>query len=117
MRDSSIPLATKVGSAGGNAKDDHFSTLLNRVKNDASKTSVCESIESGVSNEDAIVVTSSEVQECLKSIKVGKAAGVDGLAAEHFVFDIILYVFMCRCYMGVWVFTCGPDDICYCTNV
>ena len=38
-------------------------------------------------NEDTIVITAHDVRECLKTIKLGKAAGLDGLAAEHFVFS------------------------------
>ena len=38
-------------------------------------------------NEDTIVITAPDVRECLKTIKLGKAAGLDGLAAEHFVFS------------------------------
>ena len=66
---------------------DHFSTLLNSVQNDESKTFVCESIGHGLSTVDAIVITAQDVSECFKSIKLGKAAGLDGLAAEHFVFS------------------------------
>ena len=48
MRDSSVPLATKLGNAVGDVNitklwQDHFSTLLNSVQNDESKTFVCES--------------------------------------------------------------------------
>ena len=92
MRDSRVPLATKVGDAVGdvnitNLWRDHFSTLLNSVQNDESKTFVCESIGHGLSTVDAIVITAQDVSECFKSIKLGKAAGLDGLAAEHFVFS------------------------------
>ena len=92
MRDSSVPLATKVGDAVGDVNitklwQDHFSTLLNSVQNDESKTFVCESIGHSLSTVDAIVITAQDVSECFKSIKLGKAAGLDGLAAEHFVFS------------------------------
>ena len=33
------------------------------------------------------MITAPIVRECLKSIKLGKAAGLDGLAAEHFVYS------------------------------
>ena len=32
------------------------------------------------------MITASDVRECLKTIMLGKAAGVDGLAAEQFNF-------------------------------
>ena len=34
-----------------------------------------------------LIQTAPDVRECLKTIKLGKAAGLDGLAAEHFVFS------------------------------
>ena len=36
-------------------------------------------------NKDTIVITAPDVRECLKTIKLGKAAGLDGLVAEHFI--------------------------------
>ena len=92
IKDSRVPLATKVGDAVGDASitklwQDHFSTLLNSVQNEGSKPFVCESIDRDLRNEDTIVITAPEVRECLKTIKLGKAAGLDGLAAEHFVFS------------------------------
>ena len=36
---------------------------------------------------DTMEIIASDVRECLKTIKLGKAAGLDGLAAEHFVFS------------------------------
>ena len=62
------------------------STLLNSVQNNDSKTYVCESISHGLSHGNTVVITAPDVRECLKSIKLGKAAGLDGLAAEHFVY-------------------------------
>ena len=43
-------------------------------------------------NEDTIVITAPDVHECLKTIKLGKAAGLDGLVAEHFVFFAQYYL-------------------------
>ena len=40
-----------------------------------------------MSTVDAIIITAQDVSECFKSIKLGKAAGLDGLVAEHFVFS------------------------------
>ena len=36
---------------------------------------------------DAMFITAQDVSECFKSIKLGKAADLNGLAAEHFVFS------------------------------
>ena len=58
---------------------DHFSTLLNSVHNIDSKEFVCENIERGVSDVSLVVVSASDVLNSLK------AAGIDGLSAEHFV--------------------------------
>ena len=92
IKDSRVPLATKVGDAVGDANitklwQDHFSALLNSVQNEGSKPFVCDSIDRDMHNEDTIVITAPDVRECLKTIKLGKAAGLDGLAAEHFVFS------------------------------
>ena len=62
MRDSRVPLATKVGDAVGDVNitklwQDHFSTLLNSVQNDEFKTFACESIGHSLSTVDAIVIT------------------------------------------------------------
>ena len=59
-----------------------------------SKTFVCESIKHSLSTVDAIIITVQYVSKCFKSIKLGKAAGLDGLAAEHFVF---LHYIICVC--------------------
>ena len=64
---------------------DHFSTLLNSVHNIDSKEFVCENIERGVSDVSLAVVSASDVLNSLKAVKLGKAAGIDGLSAEHFV--------------------------------
>ena len=97
IKDSRVPLATKVGDAIGDVIgdanitklwQDHFSAFLNSVQNEGSKPFVCKSIDRDMHNEDTIVITATDVRECLKTIKLmGKAAGLDGLAAEHFVFS------------------------------
>ena len=60
------------------------------MQNEGSKSFVCESIDRGLYNAGTIVITAPDVRECLKTIKLGKAAGLDGLAAEHFVFSHII---------------------------
>ena len=87
---NNIPLTTKVGDAVGSKNitqlwQDHFSTLLNSVPNIDSKEFVCENIEHGVSDVGMPVVSASDVLDSLKAVKLGKAAGIDGLSAEHFV--------------------------------
>ena len=43
---------------------------------------------------------SKPIRECLKSIKLGKAADLDGLATEHFVYiHTILFMSTCRYYL------------------
>ena len=84
------PLTTKVGDAVGSKNitqlwQDHFSTLLNSVPNIDSKEFVCENIEHGVSDVSMPVVSASDVLDSLKAVKLGKADGIDGLSAEHFV--------------------------------
>ena len=64
-----------------------FSTALNSVQNNDSKTYVCESISHGLSHANTVVITAPNVRECFKSIKLGTAASLDGLAAEHFVYS------------------------------
>ena len=91
MRDSDVLLATKVGGVVGDANvsklwQDHFSTLLNSVQSNQSKTYVCESISHGLSHANTVLITAPDVRECLKSIKLGKAAGLDGLVPEHFAY-------------------------------
>ena len=87
---NNIPLTTKVGDAVGSKNitklwQDHFSTLLNSVPNIDSKEFDCENIEHGVSDVIMAVVSASDVLDSLKAVKLGKAAGIDGLSAEHFV--------------------------------
>ena len=45
------------------------------------------SIGHSLSTVNTIVITAQDVSECFKSIKLGEAAGLDGLAVEHFVFS------------------------------
>ena len=90
LNSSNIPLATKVGDAVGNKNithlwQEHFSTLLNSVHNTDSKEFVSEHIEHGLSSVQKTTVSASGVLDSLKAVKLGKAAGIDGLSAEHFV--------------------------------
>ena len=77
MNSSKVPLATKVGDSVRSKNiaqmcQDHFSALLNNVQNIDSKEFVCERIEHRIADNEIVTVS-------------GKAAGIDGLSAEHFV--------------------------------
>ena len=91
MASSKIPLTTKVGDALGNADitamwQAYFSKLLNSVNDTSSKSFVCEHVDA-VLPDSRILVTSCDVSDSLKKVKLGKSAGIDGLAAEHFVYS------------------------------
>ena len=62
----------------------HFSELLNSVHDTRSKSFVCEHVDA-VLPDSRISVTSCDVSDSLKNVKLGKSAGIDGLTAEHFV--------------------------------
>ena len=62
----------------------HFSDLLNSVHNTDSKGFVSNHID-GVDSESHIIITASDVLNSLKETKLGKCAGIDGLAVEHFI--------------------------------
>ena len=83
-------MATKVGDSVGSKNiarmwQDHFSALLNSVHNIDSKDFVCEHIEHGIADDESVTVLASDVLDSLKTVKLGKAAGIDGLSAEYFV--------------------------------
>ena len=39
----------------------------------------------GIADKEIVAVSASDVLDSLKAVKLGKAAGIDGLSAEHFV--------------------------------
>ena len=84
-------IIAKVGDAVGNTNithlwQEHFSTLLNSVHNTYSKEFVSEHIEHGLSSVQKTTVSASDILDSLiKAVKLGKADGIDGLSAEHFV--------------------------------
>ena len=91
MASSKIPLATKVGDAVGNADitamwQAHFSELLNSVYDTSLKSFVCEHVDA-VLPDSRILVTSCDVSDILKKVKLGKSVGIDGIAAEHCVYS------------------------------
>ena len=90
MACSKIPLATKVGCAVGDEKisemwHHHCSDLLNSVHNTCtdSKSFVSEHIDDTLPK-TAISISTSDARCILTVTKLGKAAGLDSLAAEHF---------------------------------
>ena len=61
----------------------HYKKLLNSVDSSKSKESVERKLYS--IKDTAIVFRPVDIFNALKSTKTGKACGVDGLAAEHFI--------------------------------
>ena len=75
---------------------DHYETLLNCVKSDECKGKIIDFL-SPDNNIKNVVIQPCQVKEALKSAKLGKACGHDGLAAEHFIFadgSICVYLSM-----------------------
>ena len=64
----------------------HFSEKLNSVHNTDSKSCVCDHTDS-VSPKSKMLIDASAIIESLNTIKLGKSEGIDGLAAEHFVYS------------------------------
>ena len=113
MANSKVPLASKVENAVGNHEITdmwkiHFSDLLTSVHNTDSKGFVSNHIDA-VDSESHITITASDVLNSLKETKLGKSAGIDGLAAEHFIHShvsiyncsFIIIIFM---YAIAWIF-------------
>ena len=63
---------------------DHYQSLLNSVKSLEHKTSVTTTLSS-IENK-SIEIRPLDIVNALKSVNKGKACGVDGLAAEHFIY-------------------------------
>ena len=84
-----IPLASKINDCVGDTDickmwQDHYQSLLNSVKNLEHKTSVTSKL-SFIENE-SVEIRPLDIVNALKSVNKGKACGVDGLAAEHFIY-------------------------------
>ena len=84
-----ISLASKINDCVGDTDickmwKDHYQSLLNNVKNMEHKTSVANTLSS-IENE-SIEIRPLDIVNVLKRINKGKACGVDGLAAEHFIY-------------------------------
>ena len=84
-----VPLASKINDCVGDTDickmwQDHYQSLLNSVKNLEHKSSVTSTLSS-IENE-SIEIRPLDIVNALKSVNKGKACGVDGLAAEHFIY-------------------------------
>ena len=64
----------------------HFSYLLNSVHNTDSKSFVSEHIDDMLPK-TAISISTGDVRDILKEVKMGQSAGLDRIAAEHFVYS------------------------------
>ena len=95
---SRLPLATTVTQCTGESNidemwQDHYTVILNSVQNSRYKKNVNEQIAQ-IGN-DSIKLTIYNISDALKSLKKGKAYGVDGLAPEHFIYaHSISHVFL-----------------------
>ena len=65
----------------------HYSELLNSVHDTSSKSFVNSEHINAVSSESIVSISSDDVSEGLKDTKLGKSTGIDGLAAEHYVYS------------------------------
>ena len=87
---SRLPLSSKVNNCVGEENickmcQTHYQTLLNNVKTTEHKERVL--IEtSETSNSSQITFIPIDISNALKSLKIGKACGVDGVSAEHFLY-------------------------------
>ena len=75
---------------------DHYETLLNCVKSDECKGEIIDFLSSD-SNIKNIFIQPCQVKEAVKSAKLGKACGHDGLAAEHLILptEAFVYTYLC----------------------
>ena len=65
---------------------DHYNSLLNSLKDNSSKQVIHDKLRTIPSKSKSILFTNSDLNSDLKSIKRGKACGVDGLTAAHFIY-------------------------------
>ena len=84
-----IPLASKINNCVSDTDickmwQDHYQSLLNSVKSLEHKTSITNTLSS-IENE-SIEIRPLDIVNTLKSVNKGKTCGVDGLAAEHFIY-------------------------------
>ena len=82
-----IPLASMIDNCTGEENIAHiYNSFLNSVKSNSSKPVIHDKLGTIPSESKSILFTNSDLNSALKSLKGGKACGVDGLAAEHFIY-------------------------------
>ena len=79
---------------------DHYKSILSSVKTNSRPQFVTNKLSS-ISGE-SILISTSDINVALHSLKSGKSCGVNGLAAEHFLFAhrIIIHGYYS------WLFPC-----------
>ena len=93
-----VPLASTVGGVTGESEiaemwQDHYKSILNSVKNNTRQQFVTNKLDS--IRGESIMFSTADINVALHSLKSGKSCGVDGLAAEHFMFaHRITHVFL-----------------------
>ena len=88
---------------------DHYTVIQNTVQNSRYKKNVNEQIAQ-IGN-DSIKLTIYNISDALKSLKKGKACGVVGLAAEHFIYaHSISHVFLSLLFNSFIVHGYLPSD-------
>ena len=92
-----VPLANTIDNCIGDKEvcdmwQAHYKTLLNSVKISSSKAFVERELYS-IKDSSIVVFRPIDIFNALKNAKTVKACGVDGLAAEHFIYaDAIIHV-------------------------
>ena len=93
-----IPVASIIDNCTENIAymwQDHYNSLLNSVKGNSSEQVIHAKLGTIPSRSQSILCTNSDLNSALKSLKRGKACGVDGLAAEHIIYaHSITHVFL-----------------------
>ena len=93
-----VPLASTVGGVTGESEiaemwQDHYKSILNSVKNNTRQQFVTNKLDS--IRGESIMFSTADINVALHSLKSEKSCGVDGLAAEHFMFaHRITHVFL-----------------------
>ena len=112
--DTKLPLAPMVDKCIGE-KDicdmwrAHYKKLLNSVDSFKSKESVDRKLHS--IKDTTIVFRPVDIFNALKSTKTGKACGVDGLAAEHFIYaNPIIHVYLSMLFICFITHGYLPED-------
>ena len=93
MARTKIPLATKVGDAVDcryycNVSNSPFPSyaIVFMILHCSSKSFVCEHVDA-VLPDSRISVTSCDISDSLKKVKLCKSTGIDGFVTEHFVYS------------------------------